>query len=436
MEEQSEDQSSFELPGKHFVTQRTVKIGGASARLPLVSTATKALHQELLEAVEHSVLTQSGAKQRITYGSSQLRRELQKGNIMAKLPAGDIQELFGSDTDPAWSKLRQMEQTEDMAGTSTPVGRGVPARDIPDETAGAAAAAAGAEGPDPNKSLSPVDKLTLMFADFFACHTQSVHNQNTADQLLKQYREKKVEHLVYELKEKEKFKNSIASVDRSNLPYYHDGDDILSFLSIYEQACRDLRVPEAWYVKLLRTQCSGQLANIVAKLSAEETDWDVFKEVVKRKFGFTLEILRQNFRKLKKQPNECYSALADKIEHLGDQWLSSLGVSTFEDLRTVLYMEHFLNLVPSEIRSTLLERDYKDLQTLALKTDEILSFKRPEPAVRAKTAPVVPKRQSQFDFRKSFSQEPRQSSFEQRRSLAPSQSKTPLKCFECGGSHL
>ena len=75
----------------------------------------------------------------------------------------------------------------------------------------------------------------------------------------------------------------------------------------------------------------------------------------------------------------------------------------------VLYMEHFLNLVPSEIRSTLLERDYKDLQTLALKTDEILSLKRPEPAVRVKTAPVVPKRQGQPEFRKPFSQEPRQS---------------------------
>ena len=77
-----------------------------------------------------------------------------------------------------------------------------------------------------------------------------------------------MEHFVYELKEKEKFKNSIASVDRSNLPYYHDGDDILSFLSIFEQACRDLKIPEAWHHKLLRTQCSGQLANLVAKLSA------------------------------------------------------------------------------------------------------------------------------------------------------------------------
>ena len=92
--------------------------------------------------------------------------------------------------------------------------------------------------------------------------------------------------------------------------------------------------------------------------------------------------------------------------------------------------------MPSEIRSTLLEREYKDLQTRALKTDEILSFKRPEAAVRAKTAPVVPKRQRQSDFRKPFPQEPRQSSFEQRRSLAPSQTKKPLKCFECGGSHL
>ena len=69
---------------------------------------------------------------------------------------------------------------------------------------------------------------------------------------------------------------------------------------LYKQACRDLTIPEAWYVKLMHTKCSGQLANIVAKLSDEETDWDVFKVVVQKKIGFTSEILRQNFRKLKK----------------------------------------------------------------------------------------------------------------------------------------
>ena len=177
----------LQLPSQRFVTQRTVKIGGTSAGQPGI-TVKKALHQEILEAVEHSVLTRSGPKQRVSYSSPQLRRELQKGNLMAELPPEE--EDLASDSD----------QAEDMEDTSTGE---VPDRGRPDETTGAAAA--GAAGQDPNQSLSAVDKLTLMFTDFVACHSQSIRNQDLSERLLKEYRQMKIANLEAERKEKEAF---------------------------------------------------------------------------------------------------------------------------------------------------------------------------------------------------------------------------------------
>ncbi|XP_078246874.1 uncharacterized protein LOC144588278 [Pogona vitticeps] len=373
-----------------------------------------------------------------------LRGTLLRGDVevtpggLQTLLQHDISDSYEADTESAAHLSpvsRRLQLSEMMAGVQEDQAiedqRGEEVR-LDDEAAAAAAAAAS----QLDEELDPIDKLSKMFASFIANQNQEKRIRELELRLSKQYREAKLQQMEKERKRKEEYDKSIASVNRNNLPFYHEGMDVLSFLSLYEKVCQDLKIPQKWYIPLIRTQCSGLLAEIVATVPNEDVEWEIFREYIKRKFGYTPEILRQNFRKLKKQPNECYSAMADRLEKLGDQWLDSVGASTFQDMRTLMYQEHFLSLVPAEIRSVLMQKRFKDLQELALRTDELLSFKRPDPTVRPKTAPVFPRKQSLFQTRESFEQDPRRRTEDTRKSIAPGQTRPPLKCFECGGSHL
>ena len=64
------------------------------AELNLASTAQKTLDREIFEAMEHRALVQSGAKQQIAYGSSQLPKEFRKGSTISKFTENDVHRML------------------------------------------------------------------------------------------------------------------------------------------------------------------------------------------------------------------------------------------------------------------------------------------------------------------------------------------------------
>ncbi|KAL8180804.1 UNVERIFIED_CONTAM: hypothetical protein K2H54_034284 [Gekko kuhli] len=120
-------------------------------------------------------------------------------------------------------------------------------------------------------------------------------------------RQREQEKEMYELKLREiqvraKFPNPHRegpSVEQKKFPKYSRGDDVEAFLFSFERTCQDLKVADEDRMLYLCPQICGGLSEIYSEMRDEETsNYDLFKERVRVRYGLTAEQSRKTFRDL------------------------------------------------------------------------------------------------------------------------------------------
>nr|XP_020665752.1 uncharacterized protein LOC110088043 [Pogona vitticeps] len=238
---------------------------------------------------------------------------------------------------------------------------------------------------------------------------------------------------------REEEKASLAKFDREDLPTFQEGQDVLSFLIDFEQACKNLGAPQALFVRLLRPQATGQLAAFLGQRAGEDPQWGDLKRLVQRRFGYTPEGLRQDFRRMMRQPRENFSAFAARLEHAFEKWLYAAGAGSYAEVRQLLLCEQFLNLVPPEMKSALLGKHLTNLQELAFAADELWAFRaeeRRQKAAAGKEGLEQHRKPEQFKKQDKASSGGTKYARPGEASQKPVASAPPIKCYSCGGNHL
>lgn len=105
------------------------------------------------------------------------------------------------------------------------------------------------------------------------------------------------------------------------------------------------------FVMILRSQISGKLADIAGNLPIScATDYLYFKDIVRQRFALTGEHYRKAFQNARKGTwqDSLHEAAAQMHQNF-ELWIKAEKAKTFQELQEVVFLEHFVSVLPEEL---------------------------------------------------------------------------------------
>lgn len=159
------------------------------------------------------------------------------------------------------------------------------------------------------------------------------------------------------------------------LPAYSSGDDVEMFLFNFETVCMDYKVAPKDYMRYLTPLVNGELAEALAGLQASEsTNFELFKERARAKFGLSAEHFRCKFRSIRKMPSESYAQMGTRLVRFYQLWVKGCGIQLIpetEELVELMQIEQFLNSLPKDLRKALQAKEPKSMAEAGRLADHI-----------------------------------------------------------------
>ncbi|XP_054829456.1 uncharacterized protein LOC129325660 [Eublepharis macularius] len=153
--------------------------------------------------------------------------------------------------------------------------------------------------------------------------------------------------------------------DRRLFPTFKDGQDPLGFFSLYEQTCKDLGVPNRYYMLILRSQVTGVLADLLGNLPAQAAgSYPQFKTLALQRFALSSENYRRAFRRVERSQENYYLTAAKLSQNL-DRWLAAEGVHSFLQLKELMLKEQFYRVLPEDLTALVQDWDPQTLEQAA-----------------------------------------------------------------------
>ncbi|KAM9111541.1 uncharacterized protein ACDP82_021387, partial [Pangshura tecta] len=105
------------------------------------------------------------------------------------------------------------------------------------------------------------------------------------------------------------------SFDKSFLARRKEGEDIDTFLTAFENACKLHRVDPADRIQFLTPLLDSTAVEVYSRMKgAEAGDYELFKQALLREFGLTPEMYRKRFRSQRKTREVTYLQLVNRAQ--------------------------------------------------------------------------------------------------------------------------
>ncbi|XP_069158988.1 apical junction molecule-like [Procambarus clarkii] len=145
-----------------------------------------------------------------------------------------------------------------------------------------------------------------------------------------------------------------------------------SFFEHFEKVATLKQWPEEDWAQLVQIRLTGAAREAYTQLSLDDCKnyWTV-KNSVLRSFLLTPEAYRKRFREMVKTQRSTYAETARDLERRLQRWMGSEKVESFEDLKQLMLMEKFLEMVTPDTRFKVQEAGIKTLLEAADKADVI-----------------------------------------------------------------
>ncbi|XP_060108572.1 uncharacterized protein LOC132581365 isoform X2 [Heteronotia binoei] len=164
--------------------------------------------------------------------------------------------------------------------------------------------------------------------------------------------------------------------DRKKFPVYQQGQDVSTYLALFETTCQSYGVPEESYVQILWSHAAGKLAEVLRKLSLNEAkDYAKFKQLALQRFALTENQLRVKFRNAALEAAETLTAYMTRLMRTADQWVQAEEVKTLWDLHNLIVKEQFLSTTSQEVNELLQDRNPKSLMDMAAVAEQVATSK-------------------------------------------------------------
>lgn len=136
---------------------------------------------------------------------------------------------------------------------------------------------------------------------------------------------------------------------KHNLPEFSESDPE-RFFNHFQRVATSMNWPKEEWVKILQGRLRGKAQDIFINMPDDECfEYDKVRECILRAYEITPEAHRQVYRNLRPTHNQPLTEFVNDQIRLFDRWIRSAKAETYEALRNLILMEHFINMMPENV---------------------------------------------------------------------------------------
>ena len=152
-----------------------------------------------------------------------------------------------------------------------------------------------------------------------------------------------------------------------------DESDPDTFFSLFERVANSRGWPDSERVVMLQSVFTGKAQAAYSALGERESKvYRTVKEAVLKAYELVPEAYRQRFRSWRKANRQSNVEFARDLTKHFNRWCSALEVTSFERLCDVIVLEQFIDCVPPEVATHIIERGISTVSDAATVADEYI----------------------------------------------------------------
>ncbi|XP_069193456.1 uncharacterized protein [Procambarus clarkii] len=145
-----------------------------------------------------------------------------------------------------------------------------------------------------------------------------------------------------------------------------------SFFEHFEKVASIKEWPQEEWAQLVQLRLTGAAREAYTQLSLEECqDYATVKSSILRSFQLTPEAYRKRFREMVKVGACTFAETARDLERRFQKWIEAAGVGSYADLKQLMVMEKFLEMMHPETKFKIQEAGIKEVKDAADRADMI-----------------------------------------------------------------
>ncbi|XP_069186288.1 uncharacterized protein [Procambarus clarkii] len=145
-----------------------------------------------------------------------------------------------------------------------------------------------------------------------------------------------------------------------------------SFFEHFEKVASIKEWPQEEWAQLVQLRLTGAAREAYTQLSLEECqDYATVKSSILRSFQLTPEAYRKRFREMIKVGACTFAETARDLERRFQKWIEAAGVGSYADLKKLMVMEKFLEMMHPETKFKIQEAGIKEVKDAADRADMI-----------------------------------------------------------------
>ncbi|XP_069187486.1 GRB10-interacting GYF protein 2-like isoform X2 [Procambarus clarkii] len=145
-----------------------------------------------------------------------------------------------------------------------------------------------------------------------------------------------------------------------------------SFFEHFEKVASIKEWPQEEWAQLVQLRLTGAAREAYTQLSLEECqDYATVKSSILRSFQLTPEAYRKRFREMIKVGACTFAETARDLERRFQKWIEAAGVGSYADLKQLMVMEKFLEMMHPETKFKIQEAGIMEVKDAADRADMI-----------------------------------------------------------------
>ncbi|XP_069156101.1 uncharacterized protein [Procambarus clarkii] len=145
-----------------------------------------------------------------------------------------------------------------------------------------------------------------------------------------------------------------------------------SFFEHFEKVASIKEWPQEEWAQLVQLRLTGAAREAYTQLSLEECqDYATVKSSILRSFQLTSEAYRKRFREMIKVGACTFAETARDLERRFQKWIEAAGVGSYADLKQLMVMEKFLEMMHPETKFKIQEAGIMEVKDAADRADMI-----------------------------------------------------------------
>ncbi|GBL79856.1 Transposon Tf2-6 polyprotein [Araneus ventricosus] len=150
-------------------------------------------------------------------------------------------------------------------------------------------------------------------------------------------------------------------------------NDISLYLILFERQAQAADVPKEFWASHLLSLLPYEIAQLVAREDVGiSRDFEKVKSLLLKRYKLTAEKFRQLFSKHYKSPTATWKDFAYEVRNYFHGWISGLDISTFDQLKELIIVDHIKRRVPPEVREHYIDEwsQLNNVEKLTSKLDD------------------------------------------------------------------